>query len=278
MNRNYPIFIPTKGRWESPYTIRAFEKIGVSYKAVIEPQEYDNYSAVINPDNLIILPHSDRGLVATRNWIWDYAQNELKTPYFWTFDDNITTFFRFNKGMRIEVADGTFLRIIEDFINRYDNIAIAGMHYKMFAITSLTKCINKPLLINTRIYSNMLIRTDIPYRNRGIYNDDTDLCLQVLDDGWCTVLFYAFLIDKKTTMTVKGGNTPIYQDDGRLRMALELKSRWPNLVKITRKWGRWQHHVDYRPFKGNRLIKKEGLEIPQGTNEYGMKLVKLSSK
>ena len=23
---------------------------------------------------------------------------------------------------------------------------------------------------------------------------------------------------------------------------------------ITRKWGRWQHHVDYRPFAGNRPI------------------------
>jgi hypothetical protein len=48
------------------------------------------------------------------------------------------------------------------------------------------------------------------------------------------------------------------------------------LVKIVRKWGRWQHQVDYRPFKKNRLIRKEGIEIPEGPNEYGMKLVQLS--
>jgi hypothetical protein len=76
-------------------------------------------------------------------------------------------------------------------------------------------------------------------------------------------------------MTVKGGMTPHYQDDGRLKMAQELQRRHPDVVKITRKWGRWQHHVDYRPFKANKLIKKEGIEIPQGVNNYGMKLVEV---
>jgi hypothetical protein len=37
------------------------------------------------------------------------------------------------------------------------------------------------------------------------------------------------------------------------------------------KWGRWHHHVDYSPFK-QQLIKKEGLVIPKGNNEYGMSL------
>jgi hypothetical protein len=76
-------------------------------------------------------------------------------------------------------------------------------------------------------------------------------------------------------MTVKGGMTPHYQDDGRYKMAKELRDRWPEFVKITRKWGRWQHQVDYRPFKKNKLIKKEGVDIPQGVNNYGMKLVKV---
>lgn len=120
----------------------------------------------------------------------------------------------------------------------------------------------------------MLIRTDIPYRNRGVYNDDTDLCLQVLKDGWCTALFYAFLIDKLTTMTVKGGNTDIYQGDGRLKMAQELQQRHPDVTTITWKWGRWQHQVDYRPFKSNRPILRPGVVIPDGPNNYGMVLKK----
>lgn len=136
-----------------------------------------------------------------------------------------------------------------------------------------------PFILNTRIYSCILIKNDIPYRWRGRYNEDTDLSLRVLKDGWCTVLFVAFLADKVATMTMKGGNTEeLYKldnEDGRLLMAQSLYKQHPDVTTITRKWGRWQHQVDYRPFKGNRLIKKDGIEIPEGVNEYGMKLVKV---
>jgi len=79
-------------------------------------------------------------------------------------------------------------------------------------------------------------------------------------------------------MTIKGGNTEeLYkldgQKDGRLLMAQSLQQQHPDVVKITRKWGRWQHQVDYRPFKANRLIKKEGIIVPEGVNNYGMVLV-----
>jgi len=73
-------------------------------------------------------------------------------------------------------------------------------------------------------------------------------------------------------MTVKGGNTDIYQGDGRLKMAQELQQRHPDVTKITWKWGRWQHQVDYRPFKNNRPILRPGVEIPEGPNNYGMVL------
>lgn len=76
-------------------------------------------------------------------------------------------------------------------------------------------------------------------------------------------------------MTMKGGNTDeLYRGDGRLKMAQSLQKQHPDLVTVTRKFGRWQHQVDYRRFRNNRLRKKPGIVIPQGTNEYGMKLVK----
>ena len=139
-----------------------------------------------------------------------------------------------------------------------------------------------PFRLNTRVYSNMLIETDArdlwekPYRNEGYYNDDTDLCLRMLKDGYCTVLFMAFMAEKSVTMTVKGGMTPHYQGDGRLKMAQELQAKHPDVTKIVRKWGRWQHQVDYRPFKNNQLVRKPGIEIPTEPNEYGMRLVRLA--
>ena len=99
MNPRYPVYIPTKGRWESRLTITALERIGVPYKAVVEPQEYDNYAAVVNPKNIIVLPHRDQGLVVTRNWIWDHALAS-GTPRFWTIDDNVIDFWRWNKNKK----------------------------------------------------------------------------------------------------------------------------------------------------------------------------------
>lgn len=80
-------------------------------------------------------------------------------------------------------------------------------------------------------------------------------------------------------MTMKGGNTDeLYQGDGRLRMAQSLQQQHPDVTKIVRKWGRWQHQVDYRPFKRNKLRLKPGIVLPDRPNEYGMKLVQLPEK
>lgn len=180
--------------------------------------------------------------------------------------------------MKYRIDSCAVFRAAEDFIDRFNNIALAGFQYE-----HMMPRINKvfPFILNTRIYSCILIKNDIPYRWRGRYNEDTDLSLRVLKDGWCTILFYAFLANKAPTMTMKGGNTEdLYKlndgRDGRLLMAQSLREQHPDCVKITRKWGRWQHQVDYRRFKSNRLIKKEGIEIHHGVNNYGMVLIKKS--
>ena len=116
----------------------------------------------------------------------------------------------------------------------------------------------------------------------GRYNEDTDLSLRVLKDGWCTVLFYAFLADKMPTMTMKGGNTDeLYQNDGRYEMAKSLKDQHPDLVEITRRFGRWQHKVNYGRLRKNKLIDKatDNLKCFEGkTNDYGMYLKYLKTE
>ena len=285
MNPKYPVYIPTKSRWDSRLTIKAFDLIGVPYKAVIEPQQVENYlKAGVKQDYILVLPHRDQGLVVTRNWIWDHAQ-ATGTKRFWTFDDNIIQFYRLNRNSKIRMGCGTFLRVIEDFCDRYENLIIAGMQYENFA-----KRRDKlpPFLKNRRVYSNMLILTDARdpkgklYRNEGFYNDDTDLCLRVLKDGFCTVQFYAFLADKEPTMKIAGGMTPHYQkgldggngkeSDGRYRMAKELQEKHPDVTTITWKFGHWQHQVDYSRFKRNELKLRDDIIIPDEINEYGMEL------
>lgn len=279
MNPKHPIYIISKGRWESRFTSRSLEGMGTPYHIVIEPQEYEEYAAVIDPAKILVLPFSNlgQGSIPARNWVWEYSIGEGH-DYHWILDDNIDGFFRWYHNKRLAVSDGSIFYAAEDFVERYSNIALSGFQYWMFAVTSLTNAIRKPFLLNTRVYSCILIRNDIPYRWRGRYNEDTDLSLRVLKDGWCTVLFYAFLARKIPTMTMKGGNTDeLYQGDGRLLMAQSLQQQHPDVVTITRKWGRWQHQVDYRRFRNNQLIRKPGVVIPEGVNNYGMKLVRADS-
>ena len=274
-NPRYPVYIISKGRWESRLTSKVLEKMKVPYKIVIEPQEYDNYAAVIDSKKILVLPFSNlgQGSIPARNWVWDHAVKKIKAERHWILDDNILWFGRFNNNEIHPCADGAMFRLLEDFVDRYENIGIAGFHYQMF-VPSRDGLTKPPYYLNTRVYSNLLIRNDLPFRWRGRYNEDTDLCLRVLKAGWCTVLFNAFVADKIATMTMKGGNTEeLYKDDGRFQMAESLRKQHPDIVKITKRWGRWQHLVDYRKFARNKLKRKKGLKVKNAVNEYGMKLV-----
>ena len=273
MNPRYPVYIVSKGRWqqERRLTVRCFERFQVPYRIVVEPQEYESYAAVVRPENILTLPFSNlgQGSIPARNWVWERAREESAERY-WIVDDNIGTFYRLNRNLKVQVTSGTIFRAMEDFADRYENVALAGPHYEMFAPRK-AKC--PPLTLNSRVYSCILVKSDIPYRWRGRYNEDTDLALRALKDGWCTVLFLAFLADKRPTLTMLGGNTDaLYQGDGRQKMAESLQAQHPDVVKIIWKWGRWQHQVDYRPFKKNRLVPRRGIAIGEGINNYGMSL------
>lgn len=271
MNPKYPVYIISKGRADTRLTAKSLEKIGVPYHIVIEPQEYDQYAAVINPAKILTLPFSNlgQGSIPARNWVWEHSIAAGAYRH-WILDDNIDGFFRLNYNLKTPVADGTIFRAAEDFVDRYENVAMAGFNYFMFASR---KTVMPPYYKNTRVYSCILLRNDIDYRWRGRYNEDTDLSLRILKDRWCTILFNAFLALKQTTLTMKGGNTEeLYAGNGRLDMAQSLVDQHPDVARVSWKWGRHQHHVDYSPFEQNPLIRKPGLEIEPGINNYGMVL------
>lgn len=276
MNPRYPVYVISKGRWESRLTSKALEGMGVPYHIVVEPQERDEYAKVIDPAKILTLPFSNlgKGSIPARNWVWDHAQATGAARH-WILDDNIRAFFRYHQNEKIRVGDGTVFAAAEDFVDRYDNVGMAGFQYYMFVIRKRDYW--PPFALNTRIYSCILLDNKLPFRWRGRYNEDTDLSLRVLKSGLCTVLFYAFLAEKMATMTMKGGNTSeLYVDDGRLKMAQELERRHPDVTRITHKWGRYQHVVDYRPFRGTKLRLREGVVVPKGVNDYGMKIARVS--
>lgn len=275
---SYPVFILSKSRWESRLTAKSFEKNEVPYRIVVEPQEFDKYAEVIDKRKIIVTPFSNlgQGGIPARNFIWEVAASENSGKH-WICDDNINGFCRLHNNFKIRIEDGAALRLMEIFTDRYDNVGISGPHYDYFAPRKTSQ---PPYYLNTRIYSCILLRNDLPYRWRGRYNEDTDLSLRALKDGWCTVLFTAFLQYKTPTMTMKGGNTDsIYnQGDNRKEFAESLKRQHPDVVEVTEKFGRWHHQVNYEPFKKNKLIKKPDLIVPKGINNYGLVLKTIGEK
>jgi len=284
MNPNYPIYIVSKGRWESRLTSKTLERMNVPYSIIVEEQEYDQYASVIDKDKILILDKryqdvydtfddlgdtKSKGPGAARNFAWDYSVN-AGYKWHWVMDDNINYFCRYHNNLKINVSSGTILRSMEDFCNRYTNVIMAGPHYDYFVAR---KSHYPPFEINTRIYSCNLIRNNAPYRWRGRYNEDTDLSLRMLKDGWCTIQFYAFLQRKITTQVMKGGNTKdFYAKEGTYPKSEMLVKMHPDVTKLSWRYNRWHHQVDYRRFKNNKLIKKPNLNISKGIDNYGMVL------
>lgn len=273
MENKYPIYIPTKGRFETRKTVKALLEMGAKFRVVIEPQEKELYLSILPEEYILVLPFSkptDHSMLVTvRNWIKEHSISEGHKRH-WQLDDNIKAFYRMNNNKRNKVLSPVIFRCIEDFVDRYINVAMAGMNYMNYAIPDG----RAPYFINSRIYSMSLVNNELPYKWRGVFNDDTDICLRMLKDGFCTINFNAFSGDKDATMVTKGGNTPIYTTgDLRSDFVDSLVEQHPDIVKKVWRFERWHHEVNYKPFEKNKLIKKDGIVIPNIVNNYGMQLI-----
>lgn len=277
----YPVYIPSKGRSDIETTGALLSQAGVDFRFVVEPQEAGAYRARY-PGRVLELPFSDlgQGSIPARNWIWEHAEN-AGSPWHWIIDDNILGFWRCHGNRRLVVQKSSApLRTVEEFASRYDNLAFAGLSADGFCPD---RCEIAPVTMNTRVYSVTLINTALPYRWRGRFNEDTDICLRALKDGWATVLFRSMLMKKAHTARsgggggMPGGNTDnVYNsDDHRRAFAESLHDQHPDVAEVVWKFNRWHHQVDYSPFKRNALRLKPGITPTVGPDEYGMKLVRV---
>jgi hypothetical protein len=255
--------------------------MGVSYHMIVEQDDYKNYADVVAPkDRVLILPqryhdeyelcsthpHPSNGPGPARNFAL-YHSGFAKRH--WVMDDNLQSFHRLNRNKKPHAWTPAVFTAMEDFVDRYTNVPVAGPNYLCFCKTTDSF---PPFSLNTRIYSCLLISNSIKYQWRGRYNEDTDLCLRVLKDGDCTILFNAFLQDKVTTQRMRGGNTAeFYAHEGTLNKSQMLADMHPDVASVVEKFNRTHHKVDYKRFRDNQLVRADGTAY-SGVNEYGMAL------
>lgn len=279
---NFPIYIVSKGRPNNGLTTRALYEMGVPHYIVVEENEIEQYRAGRCYGEILVLPpiykakyelcddlgfSKGTGPGPARNFCIDHSL-WIGHKRHWVLDDNIDAFHYLNRNEKFEVKTGSTFKAAEDFVCRYANVPVAGFNYYSFC-----KKNDKvpPYILNTRIYSCLLIDNFANYRWRGRYNEDTDFSLRVLKDGLCTIQFNAFLCGKITTQRMRGGNSAeFYDDEGTLPKSQMLADLHPDVAKVVFKFNRWHHYVDYSRFKDNRLIKVvETTNLPK-INNYKM--------
>jgi hypothetical protein len=286
VNPRAPIYIVSKGRFEKRLTSETLHEMSVPHFIVVEEQEFDSYAArVASSATLLVLDKKyqreydtfddlgdskSKGPGPARNFAWEHSIATGAT-WHWVMDDNIDGFARLNDNMKISVGTGTIFRVMEDFCARYENVLMGGPHYLQFV---KRKQLVPPYYLNSRIYSCNLIRNDAPYRWRGRYNEDTDLSLRMMKDGYATILFAAFLQGKKTTQLLGGGNTKeFYAHEGTKPKSEMMVKMHPDVCRLTQRFGRIHHHCDYSTFRRQKLIRRRDVELPaDAVDEYGMVL------
>lgn len=244
----YPVYIVSKGRWKNPITAKYFMRENIPFMVAVEPQEYKNYCDAIGECHVLKLPFENLGVGSypARNYCWEHSLENGFDKHF-LFDDNIRGFDRLNHGKRVRCETLPALITLQTFVERYKNVAISGFNYDGF-VTRETK---KPFTFNTHVYSGMLINNHIPFRWRLKYNEDVDLCLQALHEGWSTILLNVYLINKtSTTAKMKGGNQDeLYKNNDEKLKALKsysLQKVWPQYVEVKRRFGRPHHVVNWK--------------------------------
>jgi hypothetical protein len=283
VNPQFPIYIVSKGRWESRLTSKALERMRVPYRIVVEASEADNYRAVIDPAKVLVLDPQfqadydaldahgmsrSKGSGPARNFAWAHAAAQ-GAEWHWTVDDNIRGFYRLRDNLKIRVEDGTIFAAMEAFVLRYQNVGMAGPNYAFFA---KRKQLIPPFVLNTKIYSCNLIRTGLDVRWSGRYNEDVILTLRLLKSGWCTVQFNAFLSAKMQTQKMKGGNTDEIYRDGTWQKSRMLTAVHPDCARVIERFGRVHHYVDYSRFAHLIPILNPDVVLPDGPDEFGMRL------
>ncbi len=304
----YPVYIISKGRAKyGPLTAKVLQRLGIPFYLMVEPHEYNKYRTLCDwAKDVLVIGDSNHGMGPgrARNACWDHAKHVLKSKRHWVLDDNIADFYRLHQNKRIRVGDGTIFRAAENFVDRYENVAVAGFAYTFFHVATSKQY---PFKLNTRIYSCLLIDNDCPYRWRGRYNEDTILSLDVLKDvnknkthgdlneknkdgtyknsrrdRLTTVEFVSFLQAKLNTQVQKGGNTAaFYGKEGTAPKSMMLAETHPDVATNKEMFSRAHHKANYEVFRNNWLIRTEKRKATlkstewKGfgrTNPYGMKL------
>jgi hypothetical protein len=266
---NYPIYIISYQRFEKLYTIKYLEEMNINYYICIKEKEKNNYLISLQKQNyknynFLIMDekyeleqnnNGNHGSIPQRNKCWEHSvKNGFKSH--WILDDNINGFYIYNKQKKYEYNHSSFFSLLEEFRdNIIEPIGLLSPNYT-WDFPSIDHRI--PFNINRKNYSCILINTELldkyDIKWRKTFNEDVRLTLDCLLHEIRTIGFNQFLIDKKPTGSVKGGNTEIYKQhtiEGFKDKFNEIKNEYPEFIESIKKHKDERLHHNIKTSKFN---------------------------
>lgn len=285
MGSPYPVFIPSRGRFHRGGTYELFKKRSVPnrMRIIVEEDEFNLYCERFGEENLLLLPQwvkdqydpldghgqdFNLGSGPARQYAWEVARKEGH-DWHWVVDDNVVAIAEFGDHISnratVDSSDSIhsgydyhpsprWMTDMERYITSWRNVAMGGPHSVGFIVRIHKYTMATP---NSRIYSFNLIRTAAPFKWRGRYNEDTILSLDMLTQGWRTILCRRWLMQKpdpKASKVIGGGNAEKLYASGTGSKSRLLARVHPKHVQVITRFGRIHHFVDWRKFKDMPLI------------------------
>jgi len=230
----YPIYVPSKARSSIKLTTKALADVGLHFYVVVEPQDADDYRNEYPEAQIVVMEKDNQGIGYVRNACKEHSIS-IGADFHWQVDDNIKDFRIRENGKNVVKNTRNIFAATEYYMSHFDNIGIGSLSHTIFAFAK-----NTHVSINRQAYSCVLVNNSLDIRYKIDCIEDTDYSLQVLDKGYCTILFNKLLMAKAATGQYKGGNTDtIHAGDGRLIRSRKLQEYWPGAFKLVKKKERW---------------------------------------
>lgn len=243
----YPVYIPSRGRAHYNLVTDLFDQDSIDYKIVVEPQDQEAYTAKYGADRVLVMDKNNQGIAYVRNYMKQHA-TESGYDFHWQFDDDIRGFAVRRNGKSVRTNPRPLLAIVENSVNRFNNIGGAVIASMVYAWGYDKK---PPVIYNSTVYTAMLLNNHTRATFEPGIVEDTDYTLQLLAAGWVTLVFKRFGVETPVTETMTGGNTDI-EHTRRYERNQALVEKWPGIFRnIQQSDGRWvlRSSKGYRGFR-----------------------------
>lgn len=208
----FPIYICSKARAGNAPLLPLL--IGENIKAVlvVEPIDFEIYSASFPQLQILALPENGRGLPFSRQFALEHSRR-LKNEWFWMLDDDIKQFYKVENRRCVPVPARVALSEVQELAQKVPNCAQAALEYHQFAWSStkdfvLNSYADVAVLFNLEKTRLANFRTDIKLKG------DREFTLQLLSLGFRVIRSQQFAFAAPKNGSNKGGLHDIYAESG----------------------------------------------------------------